>query len=421
MRAQPLLVAAALFLLAGRAWPGQPGLDAAALPADGMSWFIDRAKDLDVPPVAPAEPASLLRSIEQAQAKLADEPVGRFRKGGLGMALAVLDGSGSIHVLHADKTDAGLRVTSSDGFSGELRLRQANGINSDIACEAAGGCRVLALKYPLADGRSLVYTPYSPELALPEVTAQGLKVLRGFISEAYARLRERGVQSLSYPDHDPACAPRCLAADVVPSYISAVLVMDEHVDPSEFTSPDKARELVREPLVLLAANRERAWTLAVSKAGAHGMMQFMPATYRALVRAYPSAGLIPDFEAGTADPVNAIMAQVLLCDTNWGALRRSGAEIPETEIGPYLAAAYNGGTVRVLAILKDPQDMAWMQDPDPDQAPTQTVVRTVRRKGGRKPRQVRSVHGVLAAETVRYVAQFDWIRDYWFSYLEKNP
>jgi hypothetical protein len=372
----------------------------------------------DVPVIGKLMGTDLLSKIRQAQKILADESIRALSRGrdAQDLALAVLDAHGDIHVVRARKNKDDLTVEKDPAFDCELKLRRANGYNSDIQCVRPEGCKVLALKYPLHGTQQWVYTPYSPELALPEVIAYGLGTLRRLRAEAYDRLRERRVVSASYPDGDPSCAPQCLAADVVPPDISAALMLNEHINPGEFTSADKTEFLVGKALVVLAANEERAWSASHSKAGASGMMQFMPKTYAQIVRAYPAARLEPDYAKGTADPVNALMAQVLLCDRNWHALRKLGYDISADDVGPYLAAAYNGGTTRVLSLLKDPEQMRWMENPTLDAVPTRSVVRVIRKKATRhakaKRTSVRSVRNIFVPETAKYIIQYDWLDEY---------
>jgi hypothetical protein len=397
-----------------------------ALPSDperlSVSWFselIEKARTMDAPVVGGIFEVRLMGKIREAHELLEKERPARAR-GGSDIPIVVLDSGGGLHVVRAVKTSSSIQARKGGDFDCELNLRESNGANSDIQCVRPDGCSVLALKYPYS-GHDLIYTPYSPEIATADVQAEGMRVLKKFVSEAFSRLRERKVVSLSYPDLHSSCAPNCLAADVVPRPISPALMINEHVNPSDFSSPQNLRELVREPLVLLAANREKAWSKSVSKAGARGIMQFMPSTYRLLVRTYPLAGLNPDFESGTTDPVNALMAQILLCDINWHTIRDSGFEVPASEVGPYLAAAYNGGVSRVLTILGNSEHREWMRNPDPDKVPSKTVVRTVRTKAkkGRKSRKVQVAvkTKILPDETSKYVVQYCWITNYWDEFV----
>src|SRR5205807_8233495 len=139
-------------------------------------------------------------------------------------------------------------------------------------------------------------------------------------------------------------------------------LINEHIDPGEFRSADLAESLARRVLAVVAANGEKAYAYSISKAGARGLVQMIASTYRLLLKRYPEAGLTQDFVTGMGDPVNAVMAQVLLCDSDWGVMQPR-FEMSSEQVGPYLAAAYNGGVGRVLSLLSSEQE-EWMAHPD---------------------------------------------------------
>ena len=135
-----------------------------------------------------------------------------------------------------------------------------------------------------------------------------------------------------------------------------------------------------------------------------------------LLGRYPSAGLPSNFFACMGDPVNAVMAQVLLCDADWEAIN-ARSFISRDRIGPYLAAAYNGGVGRVLSVLAHDQS-EWMESPDPNSKPTMTVTKRVPVRVRTRGR-VRTVYVVKSYtqpifrnETSKYVSQYHWINDF---------
>ena len=289
------------------------------------------------------------RRVKVGRRKYEDVPV--IGVTGREMAIAILDSEGGIRVARAIKRDKGMDVLT-PGFV--LSVRRDNGINSDIVSVSPAGGKILAVKYPvLNEGNRFgaggpvieaVYTPYSREIASEEVIARGIAVQEDFIEKAYARLQERRVFSRAYPGKP--------VVDVVPRDVLTVLLMNEHIDPSLFTSPGHAKTLVEQVLTVIGTNQEKAYAYSVSSAGARGLVQMIPSTYSLLLNRYQSAGLLSNFATGMADPINAVMAQVLLCDADWQAIRTRG-EIPADKIGPYLAAAYNGGVGRVLSIMAE--------------------------------------------------------------------
>lgn len=332
------------------------------------------------------------------------------------MALAVMDSGGEIRIARGIKRDKGLDVLT-PGFM--LNVRRDNGINSDIAVLQPEGGKVLAVKYPVSNEGNrfgpgdpvieAVYTPFSPEIKTEEVIERGIKIQTDLIERAYARLSQRAVFSRAYPGRK--------VVDVVPQDVLTVLLMNEHIDPGYFKSSGLAKPLVEQVLTIIATNREKAYAYSISSAGARGLVQMIPSTYRLIAARYPSARLEPNFLTGMSDPINAIIAQVLLCDSDWESIR-SQSDIGPDRIGPYLAAAYNGGVGRVLSVLKHDKE-EWMESPDLSRRPTKTVtvkvpVRTRTRRGKSRVTYVLKSYTqpIFMSETSKYVSQYHWINDF---------
>ena len=332
------------------------------------------------------------------------------------MALAILDPDGKIRIARAIKRDPGFDVLT-PGFI--LSMRRENGINSDIACVHPPGGKVVAVKYPVSNERyrfgpgdlviQAVYTPYSGEIKTEEVIKRGIDVQNGFIDKAYSHLRSRGVLSRAFPGRR--------VAEVIPKDILRVLLVNEHIDPSEFKSAGATKPLVERVLTVIGTNRDKAYAYSISPAGARGLVQMIPSTYSLLLARYTSAGLRSNFAEAVSDPINAVMAQVLLCDSDWEAIR-TRSDLPAERVGPYLAAAYNGGVGRVLKALSN-DEMEWMEEPDPTRRPTMTVTRKVpvrvrTRRGKRATRYVVKTYTqpIFRSETSKYISQYHWINDY---------
>ena len=386
------------------------------------------------------EAKTLFSKIEEAQKILANEPVQiikevvatrRVRIGrrryqdipvmgivGREMAIAVLTPEGEIKTIRAIKRDKGMDVLT-PGTT--LFVRRDNGINSDIACIEPKGGKVILVKYPVTNennrfggGSEVIeatYTPYSAEIKDEEVIAQGIKIMDKLIDKAYDQLKMRRVPSRVEPDK--------LVTQVIPKNILKVLLLNEHIDPSLFKSPSEAKSLVEMVLTIIAANGEKAYTYSISRAGARGLVQMVPSTYRLLQDKYVQAGLRENFSIGMVDTVNAVMAQVLLCDSDWQAIA-SRRDIEQDKIGAYLAAAYNGGVGRVLTIVNREQS-EWLEAPESNPKPTITVQRKVpirvavgrgRRKRMRTVMVTKSfTHTVFKSETANYVKQYHWIEE----------
>lgn len=333
------------------------------------------------------------------------------------IALAVLDAEGKFHIVRGLKRDNKGFETLTPGYA--LFLRRENGINSEFGCLNPAGGRVLALKYPVSNERGrfggsaevveAVYTPYSAEIENSYVVRRGLEVQDGFVEKAYERLKHRGVRSRVFEGRN--------ITEVVPREVIRVLLINEHIDPGEFRSQGLAEPLARRVLTVVATNNEKAYAYSISKAGARGLVQMIASTYYLLLRKYPEAGLAADFSVGMSNPVNAVMAQVLLCDADWEVLQ-SRFEIGPAQIGPYLAAAYNGGVGRVLSLLSSEQE-EWMANPDLNRRPAMTVrkrvaIRARSRRGRVRQKYVVKTYVVpiFRNETSKYVSQYHWLKAY---------
>jgi hypothetical protein len=345
------------------------------------------------------------------------------------MAIAVMDSNGDIQVARAIKKEKGKGFeVLTPGII--LSMRRENGINSDIACIQPANGKVLAVRYPVSNENNrfgsggtviqAVYTPFSPEIRTEEVVKAGLKVQAEFINKAYDKLKSRDVMSAAFPPDK--------VTKVIPKQILKVLLINEHIDPSLFKSADLARVLSEQVLTIIATNKDRAYAYSVSSAGARGLVQMIPSTYAMMLRKYPLAGLNPDYASGMVDPVNAIMAQILLCDADWQSIS-TRKQISKEQIGPYLAAAYNGGVGRVLSILGD-DEVGWMQEPDANNKPTKTVSYRVpvkvRVKQGRRTR-LKTVYvtksftqAIFRNETSNYIKQYHWIENALVGIKEDN-
>ena len=238
---------------------------------------------------------------------------------------------------------------------------------------------------------------------------RGLKAQQEFVDKAYARLRQRAVLSRAFEGR--------FVADAIPKNIMSVLLVNEHIDPGDFSEESVTGPLVERVLTVIGTNRDKAYLYSISSAGAHGLVQMIPSTYYRIAGLYSAAGLMSSFTQGMADPVNAIMAQVLLCDSDWHSIREI-SDIPATKIGPYLAAAYNGGVGRVLSVLSNDQ-ADWMDDPESGSQPTMKVSRSVpvKVRTGRGRQRTRYVvktytEPIFRAQTNKYVRQYHWISTY---------
>ena len=222
---------------------------------------------------------------------------------------------------------------------------KSNGVNTKFTIIYPQRHVVLAIKRPVRHGttfREVIYTPYSEGLDIPVVRKAGLEYLQNTISKAKNDLVARRVRPRS-------------CSSFIENDVSVVLAIIEHIDPMKFTSGKYTVEkLINETLVIMGTNRHKAYRFSVSKAGARGLFQFIPSTYRRISNLYPQAGLIGDFVRGMEDHENAAKASFLLFDTDMRVLsdtRKEQLMNDPPALERFLASAYNCGPGRVRGAM----------------------------------------------------------------------
>ena len=214
---------------------------------------------------------------------------------------------------------------------------KSNGVNTKFTILYPEDHIVLALKRPVRQGasyREVIYTPYSEGLDIPQIRKAGLEYLQNVLGRAKRDLLRKRVTPLSSPSF-------------VDDEVSLTLAIIEHIDPLKFGSEKYTTErLINETLIILGANKENAYRYSASKAGARGLFQFIPDTYRRITRLYPRAELKRDFIPGMEDHENAAKASFLLFDADIRALNNGEKERvlnDPSALGRFLASAYNCG------------------------------------------------------------------------------
>lgn len=157
---------------------------------------------------------------------------------------------------------------------------KSNGVNTKFTITSPEHHIVLEIKRPVRHGisfKEVIYTPYSESLDIPVVREAGLEYLRGVLRVAKNDLIKKGA------------APLC--EKFVADDVSVTLAIIEHIDPLKFESGKYTTEkLIHETLVILGTNKQKAYRFSTSKAGARGLFQFIPKTYKRIVDLYPQAG-----------------------------------------------------------------------------------------------------------------------------------
>jgi hypothetical protein len=204
--------------------------------------------------------------------------------------------------------DAEELLTSENGRTIRVRTIRANGVNTPISLtdEIGEAQQALMVQYPVIRGGKFVEMAYymstHPGLVTPEVVSAGRFYVRNVIELARERLREKGVVIL------PKIAD-----------IAERLAAVEHVDHMRFrTEPHNV--IFDDIYTLYALNEGQTYRYSVSSAGAGGMVQMIPATYR-MVRGWnPSVPLNPDFVTGMQNHVNATQAMLIYMQRTWNDL-----------------------------------------------------------------------------------------------------
>lgn len=243
------------------------------------------------------------------------------------------------------------------------------------------------------------YVPYSPELHTQDVAEEGRRYLEEAILQALEELDELDVKSKTFTDQN-------LSELASIDFIHALLV-DEHLDPEEFKKNTKngtLSRLIEKYWVEVAINRDSAFRMSVSPAGATGISQFICPTYARILNESPEAKLDPVFVRGMQDHVNAIKASITLFDSDmsswWTPTARKVCSISTDLLEDCWAASYNGGPNRLNRVIA-------RRGKDWDKK--ETVMRNTRRYFASR----------LKEETYTYLAKLGSIRAYLLT-LERN-
>jgi hypothetical protein len=232
-----------------------------------------------------------------------------------------------------------------DGF--EVTKNRDNGVGSKFEVTYPENMAVLALRTTVRSGkntfREVVYTAYTPEIDTWQVRKAGLDYLARQIELARGDLEARKVNLIGFNGLDD---------DIMLPEVALVLSIIEHIDPVRFKNCPEADKiaLVHEVLTIIGANTINAYAYSKSPAGARGLFQLMPDTYKRLRDKYPQAGLKKDFVLGCTDHLNAAKVSLLLFDSDLADLPRERLSAIRNDAwaaGMYLAAAYNCGAGRV--------------------------------------------------------------------------
>ena len=241
-------------------------------------------------------------------------------------------------------TDGDSTTTSTGGKSLRIRTLRANGVNTPIVIFDDAGQNMLPLvvQYPVEKGGRLTETAYyistHPGVVTPEVVNAGKFYIRNTIELAREKLKEKGI------------VIQPLVADIA-ERLSTV----EHVDHQRFRNENQPN-IYNDIFTLYALNEGDTYRFSVSSAGAGGMVQMIPATYRMIRERYYNVGLMPDFVEGMRNHVNASQAMLLYMQMTWSDLNSNSTINYALQTGiatpaQLMAAGYNSNPSRLASYI----------------------------------------------------------------------
>jgi hypothetical protein len=243
--------------------------------------------------------------------------------------------------------DASLSVTADQGRNMRVHVVRANGVNTAVTVtdESTGRSLVpLLVQFPIVKGGAVseiaYYTSAHPALLSPALATAGKTYVRKMLDAAAARLAQDGVT---------------VSPDIID--IAEHLCVVEHTDHKRFMSEDHS-VLFPEILSLYALNEENTFRYSVSTAGAGGMIQMIPQTYKAIREQHSGVSLQSDFVSGMRDHANALEAMLLYINDTWNKLQQNTEVQDALRDGiatkpQLLAAGYNSNPGRLAGYLKN--------------------------------------------------------------------
>ena len=220
------------------------------------------------------------------------------------------------------------------------RTIRANGVNTPVVITDMNGEAHLPLivQYPRETNGALTemayYTSTHPGLVTPEVVSAGRFYVHNVIEIARDQLRNKGHYI------QPKIAD-----------IAERLATVEHVDHLRFRT-EFHPNIYNDIFTLYALNEGQTYRYSVSSAGAGGMVQMIPPTYRMVRSRFPNAALMPDFVEGMRNHVNAAQAMLLYMQMTWNDLTASPTVQDALQTGiatqeQLMAAGYNSNPAKL--------------------------------------------------------------------------
>lgn len=235
-------------------------------------------------------------------------------------------------------------VSSENGRQLRVKTIRGNGVNTPIIVfDESGGTHIpLMVQYPVVRNGKFIETAYymstHPGLVTPEVVNAGRYYVHNVIEIAREKLRAKGITI------DPKLAD-----------IAERLATVEHIDHMRFRT-EYHPNIFNDVFTLYALNEGQTYRYSVSSAGAGGMVQMIPSTYRMVRSWHSNIPLKPDFVEGMQDHVNATQAMLLYMRRTWNDLIASPTVAGALESGiatqeQLMAAGYNSNPARLAGYI----------------------------------------------------------------------
>ena len=237
------------------------------------------------------------------------------------------------------------RLTTKANRTVVLRVVRPNGVNTPLIVTDEMGRSHLPLvaQYPVErEGRFYeisYYVSTHPGIVTEETVGLGRNYIRNVIDAARFELQAKGF----------VISP--LAADMAER-----LCVVEHVDHLRFRT-EPHQNIYNDIFTLYAFNEGQTYRYSVSSAGAGGMIQMIPSTYRLMRNRFPGAGLMPDFVDGMQNHANAAKAMLLYIQLTHDDLMRSSVVSDAVRNGTasiheLLSAGYNSNPARLAGYIR---------------------------------------------------------------------
>jgi hypothetical protein len=224
----------------------------------------------------------------------------------------------------------------------QIRLRtiRANGVNTAVTVvdQSSQPLVPLLVQYPVERGGKFYemayYVSAHPALTSKETALAGQLYIRTTLETALKNLRARG----------KFISPAVIAE-------AEKLCIVEHVDHQRFRNENRAA-LYDEIFTLFALNEGQTYRYAVSTAGAGGLVQMIPSTYRMVRAMHPTIPLMPDFVEGMRNHNNAMQAMLLYMQDTYNDLIANQTIANALDSGiatdaELMAAGYNSNPARL--------------------------------------------------------------------------